>query len=97
MHEALRAARKAGGKLPEDKKAREKQLKEEFKKALEETADVVGHEPATLRSQYLVPGLESDYLRDGTITDSFIKSSSSLAARVVDRYLRVHEVGDLRP
>ena len=86
MHDALKAVRKAGGKLPEDKKKREAQLKEEFKKALEDTADTVGHEPATLRSMYLVPGLEEEYLKDGSVTDSFVKTAS-LTSRVVARFL----------
>lgn len=67
MQERLSAIRGKGGKLAEDKKAREKQLKEEFKKALEETAEAVGHEPSTLKSQYLVPGLEEAFLKDGTV------------------------------
>ena len=61
------------GKLPSDKKEKEKKLKEEFKKALEATADAVGHQPSTLKSQYLVPGLEDDYMRDGTINESHTK------------------------
>jgi len=65
MRERLTAERK--GKLPDDPKKREKQLKDEFKKALEGTAEAVGHEAATLRSQYLVPGLEEDFLKDGTV------------------------------
>lgn len=67
MQERLKAIRGKAGALPEEKKAREKQLKEEFKKALEETAEVVGHEASTLKSQYLVPGLESSFLKDGTV------------------------------
>lgn len=66
--------------LPEDVKERKSQLKEEFRKALEETAELVGHEASTLRSQYLVPGLEEAYLKDGTIL-SKLKSAS-----LVDRY-----------
>jgi DNA topoisomerase I-like protein len=69
MQERLKEVRKGGGKLPEDKKKREKQLKAEFKEALEGAADAVGHEASTLRSQYLVPGLEEDYLKDGTVSD----------------------------
>jgi DNA topoisomerase-1 len=67
MREALKAVRSKGGKLPTDKKEREKQLKAEFKEALETTADIVGNEPSTTRSQYLVPGLEEKFLKDGTI------------------------------
>lgn len=64
----LRKERKKGGKLPDDKKEREAKLKEEFKAALEVTAEAIGHEPSTLRSQYLVPSLESEFTKDGTIT-----------------------------
>ena len=64
-----------GGKLPEDKKEREKKLKAEFKEALEGTAEAVGHEPATLKSQYLVPGLEDEFLKDGTVTEKMDKKA----------------------
>lgn len=82
MLKKLRDVRK--GKLPEDKKEREKQLKEEFKQALEATAEEVGHEASTLKSQYLVPGLESAYIKDGTILNRLDKTASE---RVVDAYL----------
>lgn len=70
MIDRLRAARKSGGKLPEDKKKRAKVLKDEFLAALDEAAEAVGHEPSTLRSQYLVPTLEDSYLEDGTVSDN---------------------------
>jgi hypothetical protein len=82
MAERLRAVRKS--KLPEDKKAREKQLKEEFKTALEETAEEVGHEAATLAKHYLSPGLESSFLKDGEIVS---KLGSDLAHIIVARFL----------
>lgn len=63
------------GKLPEDKKEREKQLKEEFKQALEETAEAVGHEASTLRSQYLIPKLEETFLKDGTVLSKMKEAS----------------------
>lgn len=86
MQERLAVARK--GKLPEEKKARAKQLKAEFLKALEETAEAVGHEASTLRSQYLVPGLEESYLKDGTVMKKLGSDlEGGLAARVVTRYL----------
>lgn len=71
MVSALRDARKKGGALPDDKKERQKVLKDEFKAALEETAKAVGHEASTLRSQYLVPNLESTYVEKGEVLDSF--------------------------
>lgn len=71
MQDRLKAMRAKGKKLPEEKKEREKFLKEEFLKALDETAEAVGHEASTLRSQYLVPGLEESYLKDGSVSDKF--------------------------
>ncbi len=88
MKDNLKAERKKGGALPEDKKKREKQLKDEFKAALEATAEEVGHESATLRSQYLVPSMEENYVKDGTVIDKFGSEEDS-ARRVVARYLGV--------
>lgn len=75
MQENLRAIRSKGGKLPSEKKAKEKKLKEEFKEALEIVAEAVGHEAATLRSQYLVPKLEDVYMKDGEVLESFTKEA----------------------
>jgi len=66
MRKALKQVRK--GKLPpKGEKERDKKLKEEFKSALELAAAEVGHEPGTLKNQYLIPTLEPDYLKDGRI------------------------------
>lgn len=67
MKDNLKTVRK--GTLPSDKKDREKKLKEEWKEALELTAKAVGHEPSTLKSQYLVPGLYDAYMKDGSIPE----------------------------
>ena len=67
MQSALRTVRSKGGALPEDRDEREAQLKKEFEKALEITAEAVGHEAATLKNQYLVPGLEATFLKDGKV------------------------------
>jgi hypothetical protein len=80
MKERLKAVRSKGGKLPKDKKEREDKLKAEFKDALEGAAGAVGHESSTLKSQYLVPGLEDDYLKDGVINEKHDKKG-----RVIDR------------
>jgi DNA topoisomerase I-like protein len=82
MKAALKSVRSKGGQLPEDKKEREKQLKAEFKEALEQTAGEVGHEPSTLSNQYLVPGLEDSYLKDGTI----LSGMKAASLRLVERY-----------
>lgn len=89
MADKLKAARKAGGELPTDKKERAKLLKAEFKKALSETAEAVGHEAATLRSQYLIPGLEEQYTKSGTILD---KVASSLVEAEDARWMLAHSV-----
>jgi DNA topoisomerase IB len=91
MRTKLKAVR-AKKKLPEDKKEREKQLKDEFKEALEQTAECVGHEPSTLKSQYLVPGLEDNYLKDGTIIDKLGAFFTIDEMRARGRaYLALHE------
>ena len=77
------------GELPSDPKEREKKLKDEYKQALETTAKEVGHEPSTLNSQYLVPGLEDDYMKDGTVSEKMTKEA---AARVAVRFLAAAEV-----
>ncbi len=73
MKANLKSVRK--GELPSDPKARKKALKDEFNKALEATAEAVGHEPATLKGQYLVPGLEESYLKDGSIPSKMVKDA----------------------
>lgn len=71
MCKALRDERSKGPKtLPKSRKEKDEILKAEFKRALETVAEVVGHESATLRSQYLVPGLEDSYIHDGTVLKS---------------------------
>lgn len=75
MQEQLRSLRKQGPTLPKGRKERDKILKEEFKKALEATAEAVGHEASTLRTQYLVPGLEDAYMKDGTVIDNLKDAS----------------------
>ena len=84
MKRVLSEIRKKGPQLPNDRKEKDKILKEEFKKALEETAKIVGHEPSTLKSHYLVPKFEDSFMHDGSIIKELHKKSSaaaSLAAR----------------
>jgi len=45
----------------------EKERKKDFKEAIEEAAKIVGHEPNTLKNQYLVPGFEEKYISKGEI------------------------------
>jgi tRNA nucleotidyltransferase/poly(A) polymerase/cation transport regulator ChaC/DNA topoisomerase IB len=86
MQTRLKAIRSKGGTLPKDKKKREEKLKAEFQEALEGTADAVGHEAATLKSQYLVPGLEDEFLKDGKVTEKLNKQGS--VDRLTDRWLQ---------
>lgn len=74
MQENLKSVRSKGGELPSDAKERKAQLKKEFKKALEITAEDVGHEPSTLRSQYLVPGLEEEFMK-GRVMSKMVKTA----------------------
>jgi inosine/xanthosine triphosphate pyrophosphatase family protein len=74
----LKEIRSKGPELPRARKERDKILKDEFAEALEGAAAAVGHEPTTLRNQYLVPGLEDTYLKDGTVLDKLASRKASL-------------------
>jgi tRNA nucleotidyltransferase/poly(A) polymerase/DNA topoisomerase IB len=73
----LKAIRGKGGKLPSDDKERKAKLKKEFEQAVAEAAEEVGHEASTLRSQYLVPGIEDNFLRDGTVKENLAKQGAA--------------------
>lgn len=92
MQTRLKAMRADGDELPKDKKEKAKVLKAEFLKALDETAEAVGHEATTLRSQYLIPGLEEQYLKNGTVSDKMSSvlevDDRTIEERVAARYLR---------
>lgn len=83
MQERLRAVRSKGPKLPRLRKERDTILKDEFQQALEGAAEAVGHEPATLRKQYLVPGIEEAFMKDGAVPRDLTAST-----RVAALYLR---------
>ena len=85
MRSRLKTIRKGGPDLPRARKERDAILKEEFKRALEETAGMVGHTPSTLRGQYLVPGLEPAYMKDGTVIDKLDKKATLSDAEKEDR------------
>lgn len=84
MRKALKQVRK--GKLPSDKGAKEKQLKKEFKEAVEIASKSVGHEPGTLKNQYLIPTMEPDYISGAKI--------DSLGATEF-RIIKLAEIGEL--
>ena len=84
MKRVLSGVRKKGPELPSGRKEKDEILKKEFKEALEETAKMVGHEPSTLKSHYLVPKFEDSFMHDGSVIKELYKKSSaasSLAAR----------------
>lgn len=76
MRRQLKSIRSEGKELPKDRKEKDKILKDEFNKALEATAEFVGHEPATLKNQYLVPWMMDSYLHDGSVLKSFKKEAT---------------------
>ena len=82
MLQNLAKIRSRNGELPTDKKEKTKLLKEEFKEALEEAAQTVGHESSTLRGQYLVPHLEDEFMKDGTIITRLKQASPKRVARM---------------
>ncbi len=70
VRDRLKEIRKKGPKeLPTSRKEKDKILEAEFLEALDGAAEAVGHEASTLRSQYLVPGMESSFMHDGTVLD----------------------------
>lgn len=71
VRDRLKTLRSKGPELPRDRKEKDKILKKEFLEAVEGAAEVIGHEPATLRSQYLSPSVEKAYMHDGTIVEKF--------------------------
>lgn len=82
MCKALRAERAKGPKdLPRARKEKDEILGEEFKRALETVAEIVGHTESILRSSYLVPGLEDAYTHDGTVLKSLKTATKSDAQR----------------
>ncbi len=85
----LKAIRSKGGKLPSDPKEKAKKLKDEFKQALEEAAEAVGHKPSTLKSQYLVPGLEKNYLQSGKVVEKLDKQGRDKPRRVASALARL--------
>lgn len=76
MIRILKRIRSESGELPTARKERKAQLKEEFNQALDETSSLVGHKSSTLRSNYLVPGLEDDFLADGSIQEKLYKEAT---------------------
>jgi hypothetical protein len=77
VRKALKEIRSDGPELPRDRKEKDKILKDEFKKAIEQAAEAVGHEASTLRSQYLAPVIEKSYLHDGTVPDRLDKKAGA--------------------
>ena len=81
MKHHLKAQRKSGpSDLPHSRKEKDEILKAEFQAALDLASAAVGHEAATLRSQYLVPSMEASYVHDGTVIDKLDKKASRTAS-----------------
>ena len=82
--EMLRSLKENGkGKLPKDGKEREKVLKERFKDALEDAAKKVGHEPSTLKRQYLLPRIEQNFLEGKGIRNILASQQIPLSKRAI--------------
>lgn len=71
--ELMQELKNSKPKLPEKLKDKKVVWKEEFDKALELAAKAVGHKPATLKNQYLIPELVDKYLSKGEVPDSVTK------------------------
>ncbi len=75
--EMLRAL-KTNGKPP---KGDGKAAKERFKKALEDAAKKVGHEPGTLKRQYLIPRIEQYYMEGKSVGNILASARIPLSKR----------------
>lgn len=67
----------------------EKLRKERFKKALEQTAKIVGHNAGTLKNQYLIPAIEENYVVNNKIemgmqTKASLQTSILISKRAED-------------
>lgn len=72
-------------KTPSDPEERKKQ----FREVLKAVADKVGHQQATLKQHYLLPGIEEAYVKNGSVKN--LKTAArvaSLTQRVVDESCR---------
>ena len=85
VRDALRRARTKGPELPHARKEKDKILEAEFKRVLDEVAEIVGHEPATLRSHYLAPVIEKSYLHDGSVPEKLDKKATHTQSEKDDR------------
>lgn len=84
MADALEKVRKNGPNLNQvDDK--EETLEEEFKEALEEVAEHLGHKASTLKGDYLLDNLEDDWTEDGSVTKKYA-ANVAVARRVCSRY-----------
>jgi DNA topoisomerase IB len=72
-----------------DANTRRKARKDKFKEALNWVANEVGHQASTLRSQYLSPNLEEDFVEHGRVNERarMKKSHDEITSRVASRYL----------
>ena len=88
----------------EDKKKQERERKKQFKEVVEEAAVEVGHEPTTLRNQYLAPSLEEDFIDDGKVNkkvtamshDSIDILAIRLASEHVGKQFGIRTAGEIR-
>lgn len=78
-----------------DANTRRKARKDKFKEALNWVANEVGHQASTLRSQYLAPNMEEDFVEHGRVNERarMKKSHDEIISRVASRYLLSKTVG----
>jgi len=67
-----------GSKIPSD----EDERKKHFREVLKSVAEKVGHQQATLKRHYLLPGIEESYVKNGTIRKLKNASRRFVAAEI---------------
>ncbi|KKM93795.1 hypothetical protein LCGC14_1204840 [marine sediment metagenome] len=77
---------------------KEQLKKKDFKDALEEVAEIVGHEPATLKNQYLDPELVEKYEgKDKDKKNDKKKKKAGLSIRAIDPESKTEETMSIPP
>lgn len=92
MKDKLEEIREKNGDLPEDEEEREEQLEKEFKEALDEVSELLGHQASTLKNSYLVPHFEEEFLESGDPPSDFFKEGyfgkEAIVSEVVSKVRR---------
>jgi len=78
--------------VPKDEKERAKK----FREVLKSVAERVGHQQATLKKHYLLPGLEEDYVKKGNVLSVKEAADSSIVHRIAVDMMAIRVANDVQ-